>query len=307
MELRQLRHFLALAESRHFGRAAQVAGVSQQALSYSIAQLEKSLNTRLFERNQNATILTASGKLLERRARLICSEARLATGEMLAVSSGTEGVVSFGISSGIASRLLPEVIERYSHTRPKVVLNVSADLSERLYDRLIAGELEFVVAAPRIDVNVYPELEHEKFPGGMTLDSNFLSMRRGHPLLKLTAPRLADAVKYPWLMPATLPDFTDDLFSLFSRQDAVPPRYIVRTDSYHCTYAIIMKTDFVALTGVEAASAQVDAGLIAGFPLQGVDARRPVLMSSRARSEKRVATAALMGIFRSLISANPCK
>lgn len=301
MELRQLRHFLALVDHRHFGRAADSLDISQQALSYSIAQLERALNARLFERSQNATTLTHVGQALERRARIICAEASLASREVNALSTGTEGEIHLGVCPAVGARLLPDIVERFSHFRPGIILNCSVDHSTRLYDRLMAGETEFVVAAPSIQVSTYPELEHEPIPGA-SVDSNFLSMRRGHPLLRLERPTLADAAKYPWLMPATLPEFTGEVFGAFSRAGVAPPKYIVRIDSFLCTFAIIMRTDFVVLTGRQTVAAELDAGMISGVMLPDLVAKRPVFMSLRKRSPRRSAADALLGLFRSMLA-----
>lgn len=302
MELRQLRYFLALAEHRNFSRAAQVLGITQQALSYSIAQLEKSLQARLFDRTQNYTEMTEVGHALERRARVICGEAEFVSSEVSALRSGTAGSITFGVGAEIADKFLPDVIERFAQTRPKVTLTVEVDISARLYDRLIAAELEFVVATPAFDPDVYETLVHEKFPDGFSLDSNFLIMRPGHPLLSLSEPTLADAAQYPWVLPATLPRFTREIYLAFERAGAGPPPRVVRTDSFWCGCSIVRQTDFVALTGREAAAIELESGALTGFPVPSMQAIRSTVMSARARSPLQPATAALMGLFRSVVS-----
>ncbi|GMU68668.1 MAG: hypothetical protein AMXMBFR37_10000 [Steroidobacteraceae bacterium] len=303
MELRQLRYFLALAEHRNFSRAASVLGITQQALSYSTTQLERSLQAKLFERTQNHTEITEVGRALQRRARLICGEADLTEREVSALRTGSTGAVTFGVSAEIASKFLPDIVERFTSSRPNVTLTVEVEMSSRLYDRLTAGELEFVVATPAFDPVVYTNLSHERFPGGFVLDSNFLVMRAGHPLLALREPTIRDAARYPWLMPATLPKFTQELFELFERSGATPPPRIVRTDSFWCACAIIRQSDFVALTGREPASAEIDARSLSGFPVPMIQGLRPTIMSTRLRSPIQSATESLMGLFRSVVGA----
>lgn len=302
MELRQLRYFLALAEHRNFSRAAQALGITQQALSYSIAQLEKSLQARLFERTQNCTEMTEVGRALERRARVICGEAELVTSEVGALRSGTAGSITFGVGAEIADRFLPGVIERFAQARPRVTLTVEVDVSARLYDRLIAADLEFVIATPAFDPGVYETLVHERFPDGFRLDSNFLVMRPQHPLLALREPTLADAAQYPWVLPAALPRFTREIYAAFERVGAGPPPRVVRTDSFWCGCAIVRQTDFVALTGREPAAIELESGNLSGFPVPSLQAIRSTVMSARERSPIQPATAALMGLFRSVIS-----
>ena len=302
MELRQLRYFLALAEHRNFNRAAEALGITQQALSHSIAQLEKSLNTKLFDRALTGSTITAVGRAFEKRARLICGESDLAIREVDALTSGSQGQVRFGVSVSLATQLLPPVVSRFSKSRPKVGLSFTVDLSERLLDQLANGDLEFAVVTPGIEVTAHRDLEHEVFQGGYEVDGNFLLMRAKHPLLDLPTPRLDDAVQFPWIMPETVAMLSRTIFDFFSRGRVNVPRHIVRTDSASGTKALVMESDFVALTGREMAQAEIDAGLLSGFALPGLQLRRPAQICYRARSPLQPACGALVALFRQHLS-----
>ena len=76
MELRHLRYFLAVAESLHFGRAAQQLRIAQPSLSHQISQLESELQTKLFERSKKRVTLTESGQLFLEESRLILEHDR---------------------------------------------------------------------------------------------------------------------------------------------------------------------------------------------------------------------------------------
>ena len=76
MELEQLRQFLKVAELGNFTRAAEAVGLSQPALSRSIARLEEELGRPVFERQARQVTLTDVGRLLHERAKQIVADRR---------------------------------------------------------------------------------------------------------------------------------------------------------------------------------------------------------------------------------------
>lgn len=293
MELRQLRHFLGLCGHKSFNRAASHLGLTQQALSHSIAQLEKDVGARLFVRTAQGVQLTEVGEAFEKRARLSLAELDLACREANALKDGFDGQVRLGASSAIAARLLPRVVERFAQVRPKVTMRVCVDHSRILYDKLLSGELDLVVSTPLINAVAIHELTHEPIEG-FEFDANFLIMRAGHPLLRKEKRTLADAMAYPWVLPETLGDFSRTLFAYLHSQNVSAPKYILRTDSFWGGEVIVRGTDFVALTGRDPAADLIDAGLLGGFPLPGLDVKLPGLCSYRRLSPLQPAASVLL-------------
>lgn len=120
MHLRDLRYFAAVAEHRHFTRAAESLHVSQPALSKQIRALEKQLRTRLFERDHRTVALTAAGEALLPRAREVL--AAWAAAEAALTTAGVRLVVGF--STGLGRGLLPAVRARLAEHTPDLELRI---------------------------------------------------------------------------------------------------------------------------------------------------------------------------------------
>lgn len=301
MELRQIRHFIAIAEHKNFGRAAEALHITQQALSHSIAQLERNMGVRLFDRGQFGAELTAIGTAFLQRAKLACAELELGNLEVSAMAGGAKGHVRIGVSSMVASRILPRVIIRFVAHRPGVGLSVTVDHSRVLYDMLERGELEFLVSTPNAEPSDHPELVHESLGPKLNFDANFLVMRAGHPLLSMPEMTVDALHATPWVMPESLSAHTRLITDFFQHHDLPPPPTVVRTDSFFCAKALVAQSDFVALLGAEAASAEIEAGMFTGIRLDGFSAMLPGFLIHRRRSKLQPAARELVRIFRHII------
>ena len=144
MEFRHLRAFVALAEERHFGRAAQRLAMTQPPLTTAIQQLEASVGARLFERSSRGVALTAAGAALLPRARTLLEQALAAAREARDVGQGLAGQLRIGFAGTVLYRGLPDVLRRFGAAHPRLRLTLqelssSEQLLELVHDRLDVG------------------------------------------------------------------------------------------------------------------------------------------------------------------------
>ena len=122
MRLNQIRDLLAVVEAGSLRAAARRIGVSQPAISKSIAQLEREMQAQLLLRTAQGVILTASGRAFVARGRVIHEELRKVHDDLAALHGRAEGSVSFGCGPAVAFPLVPDAMSRLSHkmaTRPR--------------------------------------------------------------------------------------------------------------------------------------------------------------------------------------------
>ncbi|BBH69748.1 LysR family transcriptional regulator [Actinoplanes sp. OR16] len=149
MELRHLRSFLALAEERHFGRAAERLHIAQPALSQQIKQLEREFGVELVTRTTRRVELTESGHRFADHARAVLGSAERAASDMALVASGQAGRVSVGFIGTATYDLLPAAAREVRERLPGVTLELHGELlSPALLTGLLDGTYDLVVLRP---------------------------------------------------------------------------------------------------------------------------------------------------------------
>src|ERR1700716_821110 len=145
--LTELRYVVALAQERHFGRAAQKCFVTQPTLSLALAKLEDELGVRLFERNKNEVLLTARGQAIVEQARRVLDE----VGKIQSIARGgtdqLAGALRLGVIPTIGPYLLPELIPILRKRAPDMPLVIEENLTGNLAPMLREGELDVVIVA----------------------------------------------------------------------------------------------------------------------------------------------------------------
>ncbi|MCV7156007.1 LysR family transcriptional regulator [Mycolicibacterium brisbanense] len=149
MELRHLRYFAAVAETCHFGQAADQLHVAQPALSYAIRQLEAELDVTLFNRTTRQVELTAAGEFLQTEAARILGGVDDAVRGVRRIAAGRSGLIRLGLTGTAAFSHLPRIARVVKRELPDVALEIRADmLTPDQCDALRAGALDLGVLRP---------------------------------------------------------------------------------------------------------------------------------------------------------------
>jgi DNA-binding transcriptional LysR family regulator len=153
MELSQLRYLVALAEERHFTRAAAREHIAQPALSQQIRRLESEVGVSLVERTTRRVAMTDAGDLLVARARRILAELEAAHFELQALRGVQTGHVSVGALHTMGPVDVALVLANFHQRHPAVELTVCEQSSEELAEMLRVDELDvaFLSVTERIE------------------------------------------------------------------------------------------------------------------------------------------------------------
>ena len=192
MNLRHLRHLLAIAETGSFSRAAERAFITQSALSRSIRALEEELGAPLLDRVGKRNELTALGREVVARARGIVLASEELVRSVSLFSEGGSGAIRVGLGSGPGAMLMTPLLCEVASLHPRVRVEIARGSTALQLVQLRARELEaLVVDARRVDPS--PDLLIETL-GEMR--TGFVA-RAGHPLAARRKIRFEALLEYP--------------------------------------------------------------------------------------------------------------
>ncbi|MGO4398344.1 LysR family transcriptional regulator [Achromobacter sp. PAB15] len=190
LSARQLRAFVALAEERHFTRAAQRCHLTQPAFSALIRSLEDTAGLRLFDRSTRHVELTAEGRVLDASARRLLADMDLVMEDLRDHAARRRGRVELAALPSLAAGWLPNLLARFSNEHPGIVLDLRDALLEPCLNMVQSGQVDFAVASRRADMT---DLDSEF----LHADRYFLVCRADHPLAAQKSVRLRDIVRHP--------------------------------------------------------------------------------------------------------------
>ena len=175
--LKQLRHLVALADNRHFGKAAKACFVTQSTLSASIKELEDVLQAPLVDRTNRRVAVTPLGEATVERARRLLDEAQELVLAAQRERAPLTGTVRLGVIPTVGPFLLPRILPALREAWPKLRLYLREDQTDALLEQLHDGRLDALVLALPYDCgNVETAL--------LFKDRFSLGLRRDHRLAR---------------------------------------------------------------------------------------------------------------------------
>ncbi|MBB3102044.1 LysR family transcriptional regulator [Azomonas macrocytogenes] len=242
IDLRQLRHFVALAEHHSFGAAATAVNLSQSAFSRSIQALEHSVGCRLVDRTNKDLCPTKQGLLVLEHARRLVHGARNLANEISQFNSLQMGVVRFGAGPAPASQLIPRAVGRFISDYPKAQVQLQVDCWQELNRRLASEEIEFFVADTR-RFEVDPDYRVHK----LKPQRWHFYCRAGHPLSTRQTVCTADIFDYPLATTFRPPNIRKVLVDSSGRQDFAPS---VECEHAYALLNVVLNSDAIGIAGL---------------------------------------------------------
>lgn len=242
MDLKRLKHLVALADCRNFGRAAELCNLSQSAFSRSIQAAEVAFNLRLFDRVAGEVQCTPAGNFVIERARNLLFQNKSLEQDISLYRERLIGDLTFGAESHLAATILPLLLTELRTQFSGVNLSVEINKPRYLTELLKMDKLDFYLA-DMSNISLLPEVEATHFG---VRESGFY-VRRGHPLLQHSSIQGEALLPYGLASASTSDTFRLTLGALMGLpQDTVLP-LVLECDDLNLLKTIAMSTDTVII------------------------------------------------------------
>ncbi|WP_267715988.1 LysR substrate-binding domain-containing protein [Streptomyces sp. CoH17] len=232
--LNQLESFVAVAETLHYGRAAERLSMTQPPLSRRIQLLERELDVELFDRIGRSVRLTAAGRAFLSDARRILGLSEQATLSVRRVPAGEIGTVALGFTASSAHSVLDAIVGDIHAQLPGVDLVLRERVSGTQMEELRSGELDLGLIRPPV-----PGIGLDHRP--LHREALLAAIPAGHPLAAPDrTPHVRDLDGEPFIMysPAEASYFYEVLVGVF-RSAGVAPRYVHHLSQVHTILALV--------------------------------------------------------------------
>ncbi|QXH50442.1 LysR family transcriptional regulator [Pseudomonas fakonensis] len=192
MTLRQIRHFIAVAETGSISAAAQAVFISQSTLTLAIQQLEQDIGVLLFNRHAKGMTLTHQGHQFLRQAHLILATVDNAKRSLQQSTDQVSGQLTIGVTSLVAGYYLADLLTRFQRAYPNVALRVVEDERPYIEHLLVSGEIDVaVLILSNLEDRMALQTEV------LTHSPHRLWLPAQHPLLEQDSISLADVAEQP--------------------------------------------------------------------------------------------------------------
>lgn len=225
MLFKQIQYFIAVAECRHFTRAADKLFVSQSALSQQITKLENDFGMKLINREKHPIELTAAGCEFLISAKNLAQHIEQLQQQMQKYLPIEKRTINLGMITGLGNINIVDIISSFNEKYPDINLNITNNLSKELCQMLQSDKIDLAIFAAPYNIGNYGfevlPLENEEF---------VLITPQNHPFAKYTTIDLDDAHNEKFIFP-TPENVSHDIFFNECNKAGFSPKIISECNS----------------------------------------------------------------------------
>jgi DNA-binding transcriptional LysR family regulator len=273
---KRLLELLQIAKHGSYTRAAAAQGISQPALSNSIAVLERSLGVRLLDRTRHGATLTDFGRLLASHAEGLDALLARASEDVRLKKLGMEGSLAVGISPVASVELVPNAIARVKHETPDISVRIYERPDDQLLESLRSGEIDAMVSPAGLLTDP-PDVQRET----LLRDVAVVIVAPRSPWARQKTISLGQLRDAQWILPDAHTAMWRHIEVLFTAANVPWPVSFVSTNSIAALKALVMSGDGVSISSSRLMKLEIAAGYLAAIPLSKPRFPREITLRTR--------------------------
>lgn len=279
MNIRQLRHFVTVAETLNFRQTADRMHLSQQAISKSIMQLEKQFGVQLLERSRHSVVLTDAGRRILPFALDVVASGRRFEDALANVTEKQFDAIAIGATPTFLESVLPEVLDRFNAAFPRVRITIERGDFASLSSAMARGDLDLILSTAPEHIP-----RHIVKSAVIGHDFNIVVVRASHPLADRKVVHCADLIAYPHIATMNYPRGADYVMRLFTAEKLQPPRPALTIGSTILANERLQSTDAWWVAPKLQVMRQIESNSFVALNMSEEDDRWDLIMATRRHS-----------------------
>jgi len=282
MDFDQLNTFLEVARLSSFSKAAETCFRTQPAISSQIRALEEEVGAKLFDRSGGKVSLTQPGKAFQKYAEQQMEARKQMIAALAEMEKVPRGELVVGANEGTCLHILPEVFAEFKKQYPGVAVSIRRSERAKVLENIIDNSVDFgVISIPVSDNRLTVVTIHR--------DELVLIAAAGHPLARMKSASIAEAAKFPLLLPKV--GRTRDALEELFHERGLKPNISMELDSSELLKRFVAADVGVGFIARSNVVEDVKAGVLAAVPIKDAQIRRDLALVFR--KDKALSRAAL--------------
>ncbi|WP_285163224.1 LysR family transcriptional regulator [Shewanella goraebulensis] len=264
MELRHLKHFLVVADLKHFHRAALELNLAQPSLSRSIQKMEDLLGAKLLERTSRSVTLTPFGEIVVEHGSRIIRDVDFLKREIQAIQGLETGELIIGASAIPLNSIVGPSIGQFIHTFPNVNVELKVGNWLSLYQQLCNAEVSLFIAETKAtELEQRDDIEVVPLPSFQAI----FCCREAHPLTQIIPLTLEEIKQYPIAIPSALPKALYEQFGDLFNKYREGFSGLVKFEQFQAIKESLSECDLVSLAPDVSVKKELVNGSLVALPI----------------------------------------
>jgi DNA-binding transcriptional LysR family regulator len=294
----RLNYVVASARHGSFTAAAEAVGVTQSAITKSIADLERQLGFTIFHRTARGIILTEDGRSFVERASRLLEESRNLLQGSSRQNDAFAGILRIGVCPSSLEWHLAEPITKLLIRHPSIRFDLSGSNFERMAQNLRSGAVDVVVGFDEA-FREHPEFKRERLGAPRTV----MFARKDHPILQLASPTTKDVAQYEFVSPSESRPYGTKIRNYYESQGIESQSRIHTIDNFPIVMRIVANSNALSMAAEQYANTPSFSKRFSIVPIRGKPISLDYLCCAvRARWEIKPAVRAFIKACQASIS-----